>query len=195
MRPAYRSGAGRSVSRRRWLCSGRRPPARRSTTTAAHSRSRSARWRCPTRRPPRSGSAASSRTPSAGLCGSGTASSSAGAGRRTAARWGRPPPRPPPRAARVPKRFPIAALVYACFDRDPAQATRTMTEYITGYYGRMIFDPGTNAICGGPREAVARLEDYAALDVDTVVVVPVTRDPEQVDRLAEGVAAFRQDTK
>ncbi|OGL15810.1 MAG: hypothetical protein A3F92_08180 [Candidatus Rokubacteria bacterium RIFCSPLOWO2_12_FULL_71_22] len=98
-------------------------------------------------------------------------------------------------AGKDPKRFPIAALVYACFDRDPAQATRTMTEYITGYYGRMIFDPGTNAICGGPREAVARLKDYAALDVDTVVVVPVTRDPEQVDRLAEGVAAFRQDTK
>src|SRR5574341_1193891 len=98
-------------------------------------------------------------------------------------------------AGRDPKRFPIAALVYACFDRDTGQATRAMTEYITGYYGKMIFDPGKHAICGGSQEAVARLEDYAALDVDTVVIVPVTRNPEQVDRLAEGIAAFRKNAK
>ena len=92
-------------------------------------------------------------------------------------------------AGKDPERFPIAALMYACFDPDPARATKTMTDYITGYYGRMIFDPATNAICGGTREAVARLNDYAAVGVDTLVIVPVTRDPEQVDRLAEAVAA------
>ena len=64
-----------------------------------------------------------------------------------------------------------------------------MTEYITRYHGRMIFDPARNAIGGGPREAVAPIDDYAAVDVDTLVIVPVTRDPEQVDRLAEAVAA------
>ncbi len=94
-----------------------------------------------------------------------------------------------------PRRFPIAALMYACFDRDPERAARTMTEYITGYYGRMIFDPARNAICGGPREAVARMKDYAALDIDTLVVVPVTRDPDQADRLAEAVAELRQDAR
>ncbi len=92
-------------------------------------------------------------------------------------------------AGKDPARFPIAALMYACFDRDPERATKTMTDYITGYYGRMIFDPAKNAICGGTREAVARLNDYAAVGVDTLVIVPVTRDPEQVDRLAEAVAA------
>jgi hypothetical protein len=92
-------------------------------------------------------------------------------------------------------RFPIVALMYACFDTDVARATATMTDYITGYYGRMIFDPATNAIAGGVREAVARLQDYAAVGVETVAIVPVTRDPEQVDRLAEAVAAFRQTTK
>jgi hypothetical protein len=56
----------------------------------------------------------------------------------------------------------------------------------------MIFDPATNAISGGVREAVPRLQDYAAVGVDTVAIVPVTRDAEQVDRLAEAVAAFRQ---
>lgn len=91
-------------------------------------------------------------------------------------------------------RFPVTALMYACFDRDAQRATATMTEYITGYYGRMIFDPATNAICGGTREAVPRLQDYAAVGLDTLVIVPVTRDPEQVDRLAEAVAAFRQTT-
>ena len=64
-----------------------------------------------------------------------------------------------------------------------------MTDYITGYYGRMIFDPAKNAICGSTREAVARIDDYAAVGVDTLVIVPVTRDPELVDRLAEAVAA------
>ncbi len=92
-------------------------------------------------------------------------------------------------AGKDPARFPIAALMYACFDRDPERAIKTMTDYITGYYGRMIFDPAKNAICGGTREAVARLNDYAAVGVDTLVIVPVTRDPEQVDRLAEAVAA------
>ncbi|HEU5320171.1 MAG TPA: LLM class flavin-dependent oxidoreductase [Methylomirabilota bacterium] len=94
-------------------------------------------------------------------------------------------------AGKDPQRFPIAALMSACFDPDPARATGIMTEYITAYYGRMIFDPARNAVCGGTREAVARFQDWAALDLDTLIVVPVTRDPEQVDRLAEAVAAFR----
>jgi alkanesulfonate monooxygenase SsuD/methylene tetrahydromethanopterin reductase-like flavin-dependent oxidoreductase (luciferase family) len=98
-------------------------------------------------------------------------------------------------AGKDPARFPIAALMYACFDRDAGRATATMTDYITGYYGKMIFDPAKNAICGGTREAVARIRDYAALDIDTLVIVPVTRDPEQADRLAEAVAAFRQDAR
>jgi alkanesulfonate monooxygenase SsuD/methylene tetrahydromethanopterin reductase-like flavin-dependent oxidoreductase (luciferase family) len=92
-------------------------------------------------------------------------------------------------AGKDPKRFPIAALMYACFDQDAERATKTMTDYITGYYGRMILDPAKNAICGGTREAVARIDDYTAFDIDTLVIVPVTRDPEQVDRLAEAVAA------
>jgi alkanesulfonate monooxygenase SsuD/methylene tetrahydromethanopterin reductase-like flavin-dependent oxidoreductase (luciferase family) len=98
-------------------------------------------------------------------------------------------------AGKDPGRFPILALMYACFAGDVARATSTMTDYITGYYGRMIFDPATNAICGGTREAVPRLQDYAAVGIDTLAIVPVTRDPEQVDRLAEAVAAFRQTTK
>lgn len=92
-------------------------------------------------------------------------------------------------AGKDPGRFPIAALMYACFDRDAERAAKTMTDYITGYYGRMIFDPAKNAICGGTREAVARIDDYASVGVDTLVIVPVTRDPELVDRLAEAVAA------
>ena len=48
---------------------------------------------------------------------------------------------------------------------------------------------------GGVKEAVARSKEYAALDIDTLLIVPVTRDPEQVDRLAEAAAAFRQETK
>jgi len=95
-------------------------------------------------------------------------------------------------AGRDAKTFPIVALMYACFDADPGRAARTMSEYIQGYYGRLIFDPPTASIVGGVKEAVARIKEYAALDIDTLIIVPVTRDAEQVDRLAEAVAAFRQ---
>lgn len=90
-----------------------------------------------------------------------------------------------------PRRFPIAALLYACFDRDAARATKTMTDYVTGYYGRMIFDPARHAICGDAAIGAARIKEYAALDIDTLIVVPVTRDPEQVERLAETMIALR----
>lgn len=95
-------------------------------------------------------------------------------------------------AGRDVKTFPIAAGMYGCFDTDPGRAARTMTDYIQGYYGRLIFDPHKGSIVGGVKEAVARIKDYAALDIDTLIIVPVTRDAEQVDRLAEAVAAFQQ---
>lgn len=98
-------------------------------------------------------------------------------------------------AGRDVKTFPIGAGVYGCFDANRDRAVRTMTDYIQGYYGRLIFDPPTGSIVGGVKEAVARIKEYAALDIDTLVMVPVTRDPEQVDRLAEAVTAFRQETK
>ena len=98
-------------------------------------------------------------------------------------------------AGRDPARFPIAALVYGCFDADAESAVRVMSDYIQAYYGRLIFDPRKGSICGGASEGLARFREYAALDVDTLIVVPVTRDPEQVDRLAEAVAAFRQAAK
>lgn len=95
-------------------------------------------------------------------------------------------------AGRDVKSFSIAALCYGCFGSSAERAVQTMSDYIQGYYGRLIFDPRKGSICGGVAEGVARLKEYAALDVDTLVVVPVTRDPEQVDRLAEAVAAFRE---
>jgi alkanesulfonate monooxygenase SsuD/methylene tetrahydromethanopterin reductase-like flavin-dependent oxidoreductase (luciferase family) len=98
-------------------------------------------------------------------------------------------------AGRDVKTFPIAAGMYGCFDTDRDRAVRTMTDYIQAYYGRLIFDPPTGSIVGGVKDAVARIKEYAALDIDTLLIVPVTRDAEQVDRLAEAVAAFRQTAK
>lgn len=98
-------------------------------------------------------------------------------------------------AGRDVKSFPIAAGVYGLFDSDRERGSRTMTDSITAYYGRMIFDPHRGSIVGGVKEAVARIQEYAALDIDTLFIVPVSRDPEQVDRLAEAVAAFRQTSR
>ena len=95
-------------------------------------------------------------------------------------------------AGRDVKTFPIAAGMYGHFDSNRDRAARTMADYIQAYYGRLIFDPPAGSIVGGVPEAVARIKEYAALDIDTLLIVPVTRDPEQVDRLAEAVAAFRQ---
>jgi alkanesulfonate monooxygenase SsuD/methylene tetrahydromethanopterin reductase-like flavin-dependent oxidoreductase (luciferase family) len=95
-------------------------------------------------------------------------------------------------AGRNVKTFPIAAGMYGHFDTNRDRAARTMADYITAYYGRLIFDPHRGSIVGGVDEAVARIKEYAALDIDTLFIVPVSRDPEQVDRLAEAVAVFRQ---
>jgi probable F420-dependent oxidoreductase len=88
--------------------------------------------------------------------------------------------------------FPIASLVYFCLDVDRDRSLRTMGDYIQGYYGRLIFDPREGAVCGRAAEAAARMREYAALGVDTLVLVPVVRDPGQVDRLAEAVAELRR---
>ena len=95
-------------------------------------------------------------------------------------------------AGRDVKTFPIAAGMYGHFDSNRDRAARTMADYIQAYYGRLIFDPPAGSIVGGVPEAVARIKEYAALDIDTLLIVPISRDPEQVDRLAEAVAAFRQ---
>jgi hypothetical protein len=96
-------------------------------------------------------------------------------------------------AGRDVKTFPTPPAWLLRYHRD--RAVRTMTDYIQAYYGRLIFDPPTGSIVGGVKDAVARIKEYAALDIDTLLIVPVTRDAEQVDRLAEAVAAFRQAAK
>lgn len=92
---------------------------------------------------------------------------------------------------RDPARFPIASLVYFCLDSDPERALKTVGDYIQTYYGRLIFEPREGAVCGRAEQAAARMKEYTALDLDTLILVPVVRNPEQVDRLAEAVAALK----
>ena len=94
-------------------------------------------------------------------------------------------------AGRNPASFPIASLVYFCLDSDPDRALKTIGEYIQTYYGRLIFEPREGAVYGRAAQAAARMKEYADLGVDTLILVPVGNEPEQVDRLAEAVAALR----
>lgn len=93
-------------------------------------------------------------------------------------------------AGRDPASFPIASLVYFCLDSDPERALKTTADYIQTYYGRLIFEPREGAVYGRADQAAARMKEYAVLGVDTLILVPVVRDTEQVDRLAEAIAAL-----
>jgi probable F420-dependent oxidoreductase len=93
-------------------------------------------------------------------------------------------------AGRDPGSFPIASLVYFCLSSDPDRALKTIGDYIQSYYGRLIFQPREGAVYGRAEEAAARMKEYAVLGVDTLILVPVVRDPEQVDYLADAIAAL-----
>ncbi|MFQ5839785.1 MAG: LLM class flavin-dependent oxidoreductase [Candidatus Methylomirabilales bacterium] len=94
-------------------------------------------------------------------------------------------------AGRDPAQFPIAALAYFCLGPDPDRAIQNIADYIPTYYGRLIFEPREAAVYGRAQQAAARMKEFAVLDVDTLVLIPVLRDPEQVDRLVEAVAALQ----
>lgn len=87
--------------------------------------------------------------------------------------------------------LPTAGLIYASLGKDVETDAASVGQYLERYYGRSILDPSVDALVGPPPEAAARLRDYDGLDMDELIVIPVSRDPEQVDRLAEVVAASR----
>lgn len=95
-------------------------------------------------------------------------------------------------AGRDPASFPIASLVYFCLGPDPDRTLDTIGSYIQSYYGRLIFQPREGAVYGHAEQAAARIKEYAVLGIDTLILVPVVREPEQVDRLAEAIAALRR---
>ena len=95
------------------------------------------------------------------------------------------------RHGRDPGSLPTAALVYATLGPDVATAADHMNRFFAAYYGRQLFDPAEHGLVGPADQAATRMREYAELGLDLLIVVPAVRDPVQVDRLAEAVAAYR----
>jgi probable F420-dependent oxidoreductase len=91
--------------------------------------------------------------------------------------------------------FPLAALSYFHLDSDLDRAVQAINGYIEAYYGRQLFDPREGATCGTPEHAAARFKEYADLQVETMILVPCSRDWRQVDRLLEAVERFNETAK
>lgn len=92
---------------------------------------------------------------------------------------------------RDPGALPTAALVYAALGPDVATAAGRMSCFFDAYYGRQLFDPAEHGLIGPAARAAVRMREYADLGLDLLIVVPTVREPDQVDRLAEAVAAYR----
>ncbi|MDQ3810386.1 MAG: LLM class flavin-dependent oxidoreductase [Chloroflexota bacterium] len=95
------------------------------------------------------------------------------------------------RHGRDPAAVPTACLIYAALGPDVQAMAAQMAGYFEAFYGRVIFDPAKEGLVGPTDAAAARLHEYDDIGLDLVIVVPTLRHPEQVDRLADAVAAYR----
>jgi alkanesulfonate monooxygenase SsuD/methylene tetrahydromethanopterin reductase-like flavin-dependent oxidoreductase (luciferase family) len=95
-------------------------------------------------------------------------------------------------AGRDPESFPTASLAYFCIDADPDRARDTVARYFNAYYG-----PGGQlnteeiSVYGPPMQAAQRLREYMGQGLHTLMLIPTSPHPDQVDRLAEAVALAR----
>jgi alkanesulfonate monooxygenase SsuD/methylene tetrahydromethanopterin reductase-like flavin-dependent oxidoreductase (luciferase family) len=87
--------------------------------------------------------------------------------------------------------FPCSALVYFSVSGDMDRDVANVTTFLEQYYGRAIFDPRQSAVVGPADRAADRIREYADLDLHTLIIVAVTTDATQVERLAEAVQRVR----
>jgi probable F420-dependent oxidoreductase len=95
---------------------------------------------------------------------------------------------------RDPASLPCAAVVFFNMDSDAQSALAQVTGYLRGYYGLPeTLQPVDDTVYGPPRLAAARLREFVATGVDTLVLVPTRPCASQLDALAEAVALSQQE--
>lgn len=83
--------------------------------------------------------------------------------------------------------FPCSCLAYFSVSGDLERDVANVNDYMVRYTGRATMNPRESAVVGPMDAAVARIREFAQLELDTLILVPTTSDVEQVDRLAEVV--------
>jgi len=84
--------------------------------------------------------------------------------------------------------LPCAAVVYFRLGDDASRALEGVTSYLTTYYGlELKLQPSRDTVFGRTDQAADRIREFMTLPLDTLILVPSSNDPEQVDRLAEAV--------
>lgn len=92
------------------------------------------------------------------------------------------------RAGRDRKTIACGAVVYFYLDPNTEVALAGVTRYLQAYYGAALkLNPLEDTVYGTPRQTAGRIREFADLDLDTLIFVPTSSDPEQVNLLAESV--------
>lgn len=84
--------------------------------------------------------------------------------------------------------LPCSAVVYFGMGKDIGQALALVAQYLQTYYGpELKLRPARDTIYGDPELAAERLKEFAALSLDTLILVPAIRDARQVDLMARAL--------
>ncbi len=86
------------------------------------------------------------------------------------------------------KAVTCAAVTYFALGLSTDRALEKVTNYLRTYYGPDLkLNPPKDVVYGPPRLAGERLREFAETRIDTLILVPTIRDPEQVNLLAEAL--------
>ena len=92
------------------------------------------------------------------------------------------------RRGRAADSLPCSAVVYFCMGKDTDQALASVRHYLQTYYGpELKLQPARDTVYGDPECASERLKEFAALSLDTLILVPAICDAGQVDLLANAL--------
>lgn len=84
--------------------------------------------------------------------------------------------------------LPCSAVVYFAMGQDTDQALTSIRHYLQTYYGpELKLQPERDTVYGDAERATVRLREFAALNLDTLILVPAICDARQVDLLANAL--------
>lgn len=99
------------------------------------------------------------------------------------------------RAGRDRKTIACGAVVYFCLGPNTEAALAAVTGYLRSYYGTALkLNPLQDTVYGTPQQAAGRIREFTGLDLDTLILVPASSDPEQVELLAESLDLARAES-
>ena len=92
------------------------------------------------------------------------------------------------RRGRAADSLPCSAVVYFVMGEDTDQALALVGQYLQTYYGpELKLQPARDTVYDDTELAAERLREFAALSLDTLILVPAICDARQVDLMARAL--------